>query len=257
MRVGICRSESFAAPAPTAGVSSFSGPVVPWLQHSQFGRSFSISLLLAISADVLAIFGVAHVLFQQRVTAFGCNREFARTIRLCETECTQLGCDIGRNRWRIPFRVCGALQLPQPVKIVRSQVRVHALGGHSRCPRNLSRYPSSRASWTIAIVVWAALRARSVPLAKASRTNPILAAKCARRSRIGSRKVLSTVASFCLTSTSPTAPRRYRSLRSATSSRSRLNASWYRNTGLPSTWPGSVARSRVGSVYIEIGRAHV
>src|SRR5438132_6372585 len=127
----------------------------------------------------------------------------------------------------------------------------HVLDGHSHCPRNFSRYPRSRASWTNAIVVWAAFRARFVPSAKASRTSPILAAKRARRSRIGSREVLSAAASFCFTSTSPTAPRRYRSLRSATSSRLGLNASWYRNTGLPSTWPGSVARSRVGSVYIE------
>src|SRR5882762_9099516 len=73
----------------------------------------------------LAIFRVAHVLFQQRVAAFRCNCEVARTIRFCETECTELGRDISRNRWRIAFRVRGALQLPQPVKIVRSQVRVH------------------------------------------------------------------------------------------------------------------------------------
>src|SRR5439155_13249345 len=80
--------------------------------------------------------------------------------------------------------------------------------GHCQSPRNFSRYPRSRASCTNAIVVWAAFRARSVPSAKASRTSPILAAKRPRRSRIGSRKVLSAVASFCLTSTSPTAPRR-------------------------------------------------
>src|SRR6266571_922766 len=123
-----------------------------------------------------------------------------------------------------------------------------SLGGHLR---NFSRYSRSRASCTNAIVVRAAFRARSVPSARASRTSPILAAKRARRSRIGSRKVLSAVASFCFTSTSPTEPRRYRSLRSATSSRSGLKTSWYRNTGLPSTWPGSDARSRVGSVYIE------
>src|SRR6267378_8382155 len=73
----------------------------------------------------LAVFGVAHVLLQQRVTAFGCNCEGAGPIRLCETECTELGGNISRNWRRIAFRVCGALQFPQPVKIVRSQVRVH------------------------------------------------------------------------------------------------------------------------------------
>src|SRR5882724_3416912 len=73
----------------------------------------------------LAIFGVAHILFQQRVAALGGDCEGPGTIRLCETECTELGSDIGWNWRRIAFRVCGALQLPQPVKIVGSQVRVH------------------------------------------------------------------------------------------------------------------------------------
>src|SRR5437879_10675212 len=73
----------------------------------------------------LAVFGVAHVLLQQRVTAFGCNCEGAGPIRLCEPEWTELGGNINRKRRRIAFRVCGALQFPQPVKIVRSQIRVH------------------------------------------------------------------------------------------------------------------------------------
>src|SRR6266568_7131145 len=73
----------------------------------------------------LAVFGVAHVLLQQRVTAFGSNCEGARGTRLCETECTELGCNISWNWRRIAFRVCRTLQFPQPVKIVRSQVRVH------------------------------------------------------------------------------------------------------------------------------------
>src|SRR5581483_1180751 len=122
---------------------------------------------------------------------------------------------------------------------------------HPPSGRNFSRYPRSSASRTCSIVSRATVLARAVPSARASRTSPMLAAKRARRSRIGSRKALRAAASRCFTSTSPTAPRRYRSFSSATSSRSGLNASWYMKTGFPSTWPGSVARSRVGSVYIE------
>jgi len=64
-------------------------------------------------------------LFQQRVTALGCNCRDARTIGLCETEFVKLGCDISRNWRRIAFRVCGTLYHPQPVKIVCGQIRVH------------------------------------------------------------------------------------------------------------------------------------
>lgn len=75
--------------------------------------------------SVLAIFGVAHILLQQRIAAFGGHCESANTIRLCETECTKRGCNSSWNRRRVAFGVCGGLQLAQPVKIVCRQIRIH------------------------------------------------------------------------------------------------------------------------------------
>src|SRR3990167_10197884 len=62
-------------------------------------------------------------------------------------------------------------------------------------------------------------------------------------------------ASFFFTSTSPTLPVLYLCFRSSTSSLFVLNASWYTNTGLPSTVPGMSARMRLGSVYMILTRA--
>src|SRR5712664_1924791 len=92
---------------------------------SRTGNLMASVFLFSRQTHELAVFGVAHVLLQQRITPFACNYEGAGGIRLCETECTELRRNISRNWGRIAFRICGALQLPQPVKIVRSQVRVH------------------------------------------------------------------------------------------------------------------------------------
>src|SRR5258707_8674041 len=67
----------------------------------------------------LTIFSVAHVLFQQRVMAFGRDCEGTRAARLCKAECTEPGSDIRRNRPR------ASLEPPQPIKIVRGRVRIH------------------------------------------------------------------------------------------------------------------------------------
>src|SRR3989449_4674082 len=77
-------------------------------------------------APRLAILGVAHVLVQQRITAFRGDGEGARTLRLCEAEATKLGGDIHWNGRRVALRVCGVPELAQPVEILRRQVRIHA-----------------------------------------------------------------------------------------------------------------------------------
>src|SRR5712691_209212 len=96
----------------------------PPSQNGRAGKSNGASLDMNV-APWLAIFGVAHVLVQQRVTAFGRNGEGARTIRPGEAEGTKLGRGIHRNGRRVALRVRGVLELPQPVEILRRQVRIH------------------------------------------------------------------------------------------------------------------------------------
>src|SRR2546426_5250351 len=76
-------------------------------------------------APRLAILGVAHVLVQQRITAFRGDGEGA-SIRPGEAEGAKLGGDILWNARRVALRVRGVPQLPQPVEILRRQVRIHA-----------------------------------------------------------------------------------------------------------------------------------
>src|SRR6267378_8288648 len=93
--------------------------------HSGRARKSNGASLDMNVAPWLAIFGVAHVLVQQRIAAFGGNGEGAKTIGPGETECTKLGGDIHWNGRRVALRVCGVLELAQPVEIVRRQVRIH------------------------------------------------------------------------------------------------------------------------------------
>src|SRR5207247_8088126 len=76
-------------------------------------------------APRLAILGVAHVLVQQRITAFRGDGECA-SIRPGEAEGAKLGGDIHWNARRVALRIRGVSQLPQPVEILRRQVRIHA-----------------------------------------------------------------------------------------------------------------------------------
>src|SRR5438552_16849788 len=76
-------------------------------------------------ATRLAILGVAHVLVQQRITAFRGDGEGA-SIRPGEPEGAKPGGDIHWNARRVALRVRGVPQLPQPVEILRRQVRIHA-----------------------------------------------------------------------------------------------------------------------------------
>ncbi len=104
--------------AQTGTVTPLTMTSQPKMKRSNCNKAISEKKTIAMMVKgfvtfvSLAIFCVAHVLFQQRVTAFRCNCEGAGTIRLCQTECTELGSDISRNWRRIAFRVCGALQLP-------------------------------------------------------------------------------------------------------------------------------------------------
>src|SRR5882762_1407864 len=77
-------------------------------------------------APWLAILGVAHVLVEQRITAFRGDAEGAGTIRPGEAEGAKLGGDIHWDGRRVALRVGGVPQLPQPVEILRRQVRIHA-----------------------------------------------------------------------------------------------------------------------------------
>src|SRR5258708_7991206 len=90
----------------------------PPSQNGRARRSNGASLDMNV-APWLAILGVAHVLLQQRITAFRGDDEGARTLRLREAEGTKLGGDIHWNGWRIALRICGVLQLAQPVEILR------------------------------------------------------------------------------------------------------------------------------------------
>src|SRR6267378_8185023 len=65
--------------------------------HSGRARKSNGASLDMNVAPWLAIFGVAHVLVQQRIAAFGGNGEGAWTIRPCEAEGTKLGSGIRRN----------------------------------------------------------------------------------------------------------------------------------------------------------------
>ena len=65
-----------------------------------------------------AVFGVPHVLFQQRSASLVCYCKTAAAIRSYEAERTQLTGDFLWNRWRIPFRIGSCLNLAQPVEIL-------------------------------------------------------------------------------------------------------------------------------------------
>src|SRR5439155_2337557 len=106
------------------------------------------------------------------------------------------------------------------------------------------------ASRTRSIVCTAVTRARLLPSNRISFSRSGFARTADRRSRIGSRYAFNAFASFVFTSTSPTLPARYRAFRSSTSPLFGLKASWYVNTGFPSTVPGMSARILFGSVYI-------
>src|SRR5439155_8472726 len=67
-------------------------------------------------APRLALLGVAHVLVQQRITAFRGDGEGARTIRPREAEGSKPGGDIHRNGRRVALRVRGIPQLAQQSK---------------------------------------------------------------------------------------------------------------------------------------------
>src|SRR5437016_4070202 len=85
-------------------------------------------LWTAARTSGLAVFGVAHVLLQQRVTTLGCDCEGAGGIRPCETECIELGCNMSRN-WR---RTGGAVAaIPDACRCRLDSVR-HPDIGHDR-----------------------------------------------------------------------------------------------------------------------------
>src|SRR5256886_9437929 len=74
-------------------------------------------------APRLAILGVAHVLVQQRITAFRGDGE-GSSIRPGEAEDAKLGGDIHWNARRVALPVRGVPQLPQPVELLPRQVRI-------------------------------------------------------------------------------------------------------------------------------------
>src|SRR3989449_6573975 len=93
--------------------------------HNARARNSNGASLDMNVAPRLAILGVAHVLVQQRITAFRGDGEGA-SIRPGEAEGTKLGGDIHWNGRRVALRVRGVPQLAQPVEILRRQVRIHA-----------------------------------------------------------------------------------------------------------------------------------
>src|SRR6266404_4263631 len=97
----------------------------PPSQNGRARNSNGASLDMNV-APWLTILGVAHVLVEQRITAFRGDAEGARTIRPGEAEGAKLGGDIHWNGRRVALRVRGVPQLPQPVEILRRQVRIHA-----------------------------------------------------------------------------------------------------------------------------------
>src|SRR6266513_5409842 len=96
----------------------------PPSQNGSARKSDGASLDMNV-APWLAIFGVAHVLVEQRIAAFGGNGEGAWTIRPCEAEDAKPGRGIHWNGRRVALRVCVVPKLPQPVEILRRQVRIH------------------------------------------------------------------------------------------------------------------------------------
>src|SRR2546429_9051647 len=93
--------------------------------HNARARNSNGASLDMNVAPRLAILGVAHVLVQQRITAFRGDGEGA-SIRPGEPEGAKPGGDIHWNARRGALRVRGVPQLPQPVEILRRQVRIHA-----------------------------------------------------------------------------------------------------------------------------------
>src|SRR2546428_13356359 len=93
--------------------------------HNARARNSNGASLDMNVAPRLAILGVAHVLVQQRITAFRGDGEGA-SIRLGEPEGAKLGGDIHWNARRVALRVRGGPQLPQPVGILRRPVRMPA-----------------------------------------------------------------------------------------------------------------------------------
>jgi len=87
-----------------------------------------------------AIFGVPHVLFQQRSASSICNCKTAETIRRHEAERAKLTRDFHWNWWRIPFRISSCPHLAQPVEILWRQVRIrgsHPFPTYSGSPSNM------------------------------------------------------------------------------------------------------------------------
>src|SRR2546428_13238371 len=93
--------------------------------HNARARNSNGASLDMNVAPRLAILGVAHVLVQQRITAFRGDGEGA-SIRPSEPEGAKPGGDIHWNARRGALRVRGVPQLPQPVEILRRQGRIHA-----------------------------------------------------------------------------------------------------------------------------------
>src|SRR2546430_7842555 len=114
--------------------------------HNARARNSNGASLDMNVAPRLAILGVAHVLVQQRITAFRGDGEGATSIRPGEPEGAKPGGDIHWNARRVALRVRGVPQLPQPVEILRRQVRIHAYnnlpGAH---PNSSGRVPPLRA----------------------------------------------------------------------------------------------------------------
>src|SRR5256886_15889136 len=86
-------------------------------------------------APRLAILGVAHVLVQQRITAFRGDGE-GSSIRPGEAEGAKLGGDIHWNARRVALRGRGVPQPPPPVEILRRPVRIHAYNNLPDCHPN-------------------------------------------------------------------------------------------------------------------------
>ena len=87
-------------------------------------RSQDSKIAVRNHANASAIFCIPHVLFQQRPTSSICYRKIAEIIFFCEAERSELASNTHRNRRLPPLCVGRCPDLAQPIKILRSQVRI-------------------------------------------------------------------------------------------------------------------------------------
>src|SRR5581483_5455873 len=147
----------------------------------------------------------------------------------------------------------GREQLERPLE----HLELDGVGiAHDDLPDGSGGPPMPIAARTSAIVRSATRRARAVPAASTSRASPGRSASSRRRSRSGARSAMTCLIITRLQSTQPMPAVRHPSVTYAISSGVQYTR-WRLNAGQSSGSPGSVRRTRRGSVAMRVSRASI